>query len=224
MQEPIAVTVRDRAGNIVQREGGHLLDGDVMQFPMTLRDAAPGVPASSTALAAGRRILGDGFTPADYAGLSADAARHAIVKRKLGAVADGKPTAFLDAAWRTLAGDAAPTAAALPAAAHSFTPAQRATAQAGIRDALADHAASTGSTLTQAALDGARAAHNSVLSNAWKGPDQVAREDATAGASPDEVLAARSGARHSMVKPENRKLSAAQFYAMQEKMRGKVIV
>lgn len=199
MQKPITVTVRDRAGNIVQREEGHLLDGDMVQIPMTLRDAASGVPASSAALAAGRRILGDGFSLADYAGLSADAARHAIVKRRLGAVADGKPAAFLDAAWRTLAGDAAPASpassapAAPAAAAHSFTPAQRATAQAGIRDALAHHAASTGSAPTQAALDGARAAHSAILGDAWKGSGQRAQEARDAGLTYEQRLVRRSG-------------------------------
>ncbi len=193
IDKPITVTVRDRAGNIVQREEGHLLDGDMVQIPMTLRDAASGVPASSTALAAGRRILGDGFRPADYAGLSADAARHAIVKRKLGTVADGKPAAFLDAAWRTLAGDAAPASSAPAAAAHSFTPAQRATAQAGIRDALAHQAASTGNTPTQAALDGARAANSAILGDAWKGSGQRAQEARDTGLTYEQRLVRRSG-------------------------------
>lgn len=222
INKPITITVRDRAGNILQREEGHLLDGDAVLVPMALLDAASGLPAS-TALAAGRRILGDAFSPADYAGLGDDAARHAIVRRKLGAAADGQPTAFLDAAWRSLATDGLP-AAKPAAAAHSFTPAQLAMAQAGIQDALAHHAASTGDMPMQAALDGARAAHGAALSDAWKGPDQAALEKATNGASPEEVLAARSGAYHSMVKPEQRKLSGEQFFALQEKIRAGVVM
>lgn len=134
------LTVIDKHGKAAVRPNGALLDGDRVRVSIMLMDGTSGTGAAdaegSAIRAAGARILGDAWNEADYAGLSDEAARQAIVKRRLGAVADTQSAAFLDGAWKGLAGDAA----AQPV----LSSAESSIGRQGVRLALANHAARGG--------------------------------------------------------------------------------
>ena len=101
------ITVINRLGDTVVRADGIMLDGDTVRKSFMFQDseAVTGTVHSTDAeiQATGAHILGEDWDVAHFAGLTGDAARHAIVRRKLGAVADNRPVQFLDAAWQALA-------------------------------------------------------------------------------------------------------------------------
>ncbi|MGI4946935.1 MAG: hypothetical protein ACRYHQ_41325 [Janthinobacterium lividum] len=179
-------TVIDRLGRMVVREDGFALDGDTIWTSLLLKDgqaAADTVYITDASIqAAGARILGETWDVADFVGLNGDAARHAIVRRKLGAAADNRSVQFLDAAWRTLADDnlgagKASSAALDPADAEE-------TALQAARERLAGH----------------RAAQSHILSKRWMSPEDRAAKSRDAGMTYEERMARRSGAPRSFTR------------------------
>ena len=183
MKKPI--TVRDRSGNITTRQDGVLLDGDHVHVTAAFMDGR----APSAVMAAGERILGDAWDPAPFAKLGDAEARHAIVKRKLGAAAAGK---------------SAPAAAAPAAAPLLLTDAQKAVAAAGIEAALRHPTTGKPGRFPVAdrkLMEDAKAEQRRTLFDGWKSPDQRALEAgeradaAKAGGDPRHAAMAAMGKR-----------------------------
>lgn len=208
-----AITVRDKHGKIVERVNGAMQDGDVLHVPHAMMDGARTVAPDT--LTAGARILGDSYNPAHLIGLDDTAARHSIVKKRLGAVADGQPAEFLNAAWRTLAGVPTVTAAT---PVNGMTDAQRVVAAKGVKLALADAVARTSgggrqNAAARDAADGARLARTAVLSDAWKGSRPFSDAALFDGMSYVERMAVTSGAiSPPSTKPHERKVSDAEWH------------
>lgn len=169
------ITVIDRLGRMMVRDNGFALDGDKIWISLMLKDnaAAAGTASINDAdiQTAGARILGETWDAADFAGLSGDAARHAIVRRKLGAVADNRPVQFLDAAWRTLADDE--------------TSAGKAATPAPPSPSDADDAAWQ---TVREQLEGQRAARVHILSQAWMSPEARAAKNRDDGLTYEERM------------------------------------
>lgn len=139
---PKPITVRDRAGNIVERLDGVALDGDQVQTRMM-------------------------FTDGDSA-----ARRHAFVREKLGPAADGKSAAFLDGAYAQLTGTAVPPPPPPTGPLAGLTDAQRAVGRDGVQRALAHHAARQTAGGTNDAAANARDAMGARLNDGWKNPQE----------------------------------------------------
>lgn len=154
------ITVKNRAGDTVIRDEGIMQDGDVYTRGMMFMDNRP---------------------PAD----ANEATRHAYVRDKLGAAADGKCGTFLDAAFRALQPGYTPTTTA--PSVHQFTDAQRTVAQRGVDLALADNSR-RGLTDRQAAYDGMR----KDISTAWAGDRRAPVERPAAKMSPFKPMATDS--------------------------------
>ncbi len=175
-------------------DGEVVADGEGYITPMMFMDTTGkgGAPVTSETLAAGRKIVGDTFERVDYAALTDAAARRKMVETRLGASNQGKPDAFIDAAFNILLTDQVPVASALRPKATElvFTDAQRAVAEDGVRRALAANAArEAGGAIRDAAADGAREARTKILSDAWKSPDRREEEKQSDGLTYEERIA-----------------------------------
>jgi len=181
-------------------DGEVIADGEGYITPFLLMDAAKNdAPVTSETLAAGSKILGEGFNRAAYAVLTDAAARRKMVETRLAVADHGKPVEFIDAAFRILVTDEAPRANALrPKFAELvLNDAQRAVAEDGIRRALAANAKlQTGGAIRDAAADGAREARSKILSELWKSPERREEEAKLAGLTYEQRMAARFNATH----------------------------
>ncbi len=169
--------IRNRAtGEEREHDAGPVPDGwgpAGTSFLLMDHGAGGGGPSAAT-LGSAARILGQHYAEADYRGMGDQAARHAIVRKRLGAAAEGKAPPFLDAAWATLAGTGSTPFPRLPDA-------HRAVAAEGVRRALADHAGRD----RQVGRDAAAGAHDArtrVLADAWKTDAHQAEDAAYAAA------------------------------------------
>ena len=209
MTKPL--TVRDLHGNMVERLDGKLLDGDKLQavrVPMLFTDTA-GATVTAATLANASKILGDKFDEAEIAKLTDQAARHAVVRKRVGATADGRSAAYLDAAWGALAGAGSPTAvSSVPSAGAPpmpvLTDAQRAYASKAVERAVADAGRPgpqrRGGPLTDAErragtdrIRGSYAAMKAEMSDAWKPQERREAESRPIALDPRVEAAFRDG-------------------------------
>lgn len=201
MPSPVKVIGRD--GALALRKDGIFLDGDTLCEGQVADGQSVTVPM----------MLRDSATIPDQA------ARHAMVRDRLGDAAVGKSDAYLDGAWKALQPGYVATPTTTPAAvAAAISDTQRDLAQQGIKQALADHAARNPFALTdadQGHRDSSRASATARLTDAWKGSTQRTADAIFDGASYAERQAIKSGSRASMVKASDRSLSDAEFYRRQ---------
>ncbi len=186
------VTVINKDGKQIVRADGVLLDGDMKHVSFMMVDGKPNpaaifikdsAPTSAATLANAAQILGDGYNEAEIAKLTDQAARHAVVRKRIGAAADGRSAAYLDAAWAALAETGNPPAVSVPSTGGPpmpvLTDAQRAHAARAVERAVADAGKPAqqqrGGPMTDAErkagsdrIRGAYAAMCADMSSAWK--------------------------------------------------------
>ena len=136
-----SITVISRDGKQVERGDGVMLDGDKLhsvRVPVMFMDGASSVSAATLASAA--QLLGDSYNEAEISKLSDEAARHAVVRKRIGPAANGRSAAYLDAAWGALAGTGSPMPSSSVARPIALSDEQAAMGREGVRRALADHA------------------------------------------------------------------------------------